>query len=525
MKMSNKRIAAGVLALAFVFGGVGVPAANEAGLNFDIAASAEDGTVAEKYTKDTDLNFDIVASAENRAGDSNWDVEVITNYGTCGENLTWKLDIEGTLTISGTGEMTDYDYYDAPWNNNGDKKTIIDSEGDSNIAPWELYIGDVRKLIINKGVTSIGDCAFYHCEKLTSIYIPDSVTSIGTYAFLGCKSLKSFTLPNSVTTVHGGVFSECDSLTNVTIPNSVTFMGGGVFAWCDNIESATLSNGLGGLQGTTFEGCTSLTSVTIPDNYTCIDHGAFHGCTALTSINIPNGMKSINVDAFNGCTNLKSITLPKSVTYIGNRVFDNCTNLTIYCYKGTVAETYVKDNNIAYKLIFPVGTYTLENGCTKLKWTAVPCAEKYAVYGFVSNKWQKIEECDGTSYVLNNLKFGKEYKIAVIAMTNGEWSKDFSNAITVTSKPAPNPYPIVTSEVSGNQFRLKWTTVKGAEKYGLAVYQSGKWIVKAQFAGNVTTYTSPKMNRGTYKMVVCAKLNGVWNISDINNRAITVTIA
>ncbi len=90
--------------------------------------------------------------------------------------------------------------------------------------------------------------------------------------------------------------------------------------------------------------------------------------------------------------------------------------------------------------------------------------------------------------------------------------------------PGPHPYPVVTSEVQGRQFRLKWTAVDGAEKYGIALYQSGKWRVKAQFAKNVTTFTSSKMKTGSYRMVVCAKVNGEWDTSSLSKRAFTVKI-
>ena len=90
-----------------------------------------------------------------------------------------------------------------------------------------------------------------------------------------------------------------------------------------------------------------------------------------------------------------------------------------------------------------------------------------------------------------------------------------------------NNYPVVSYTLSplGKQFRLKWTAVSGAEKYGIAVYQSGGWRVKVQVKSNTTSYTSPKMKSGTYKMVVCAKINGNWDTSSLKSRAFNVKIA
>ncbi|MEF2940315.1 MAG: leucine-rich repeat domain-containing protein, partial [Oscillospiraceae bacterium] len=127
----------------------------------------------------------------------------IVDSGTCGaegdgSNLTWTLDSEGVLTISGSGGMHGYGPSDAPWH------------------------GRVKSAVIAEGVTSIGGCAFYNCRSLTSVTIPDSVTSIGGSAFNGCSSLTSVTIPDSVTSIGGSAFDGCTSLTSVTIPDSVT---------------------------------------------------------------------------------------------------------------------------------------------------------------------------------------------------------------------------------------------------------------------------------------------------------------
>ncbi len=129
-----------------------------------------------------------------------------------------------------------------------------------------------------------------------------------------------------------------------------------------------------------------------------------------------------------------------------------------------------------------------------LNWNKVEGAEGYGVYGYIDDIWQPLPlgKTNDTTYVYNGLENGKDYTVAVIAKINGNWNMDFSNAVTVTPM---QPYPVVLSyEVSGRQLRLKWTAVSGAEKYGIAVYQSGGWKVKVQT--DKTTYTSPKMSKG-----------------------------
>ena len=169
----------------------------------------------------------------------------IVASGTCGaegdgSNLTWTLDSDGVLTISGTGAMKEYDPYKAPWYGSSSR---------------------VKSAVIAEGVTSIGGKAFLDCTSLTSVTIPDSVTSIGKQAFMYCTSLTGVTIPDSVTSIGGAAFNGCSSLASVTIPNSVTSIGGAAF-----------------------NGCSSLTSVTIPDSVTSINNGAFYDCSSLTDV-------------------------------------------------------------------------------------------------------------------------------------------------------------------------------------------------------------------------------------------------
>ncbi len=272
----------------------------------------------------------------------------IVDSGTCGaegdgSNLTWTLDSDGVLTISGSGDM--YDYY-------------------SSSAPWHGSSSRVKSAVIADGVTSIGEKAFYKCESLTSVTIPDSVTSIGDSAFSGCTSLTSVTIPDSVTLIDNGAFSFCTSLTSVTIPDSVTSIGEYAFTSCTSLtgiwvaegnshyssdasgvlfnkDKTTLVQCPGAFSGSyaipdsvtsigeqAFMGCTSLTSVTIPDSVTSIGGAAFLDCTSLTSVTIPNGVTSIEEHTFDYCTSLTSVTIPDSVTNIGEYAFAHCTSLT-----------------------------------------------------------------------------------------------------------------------------------------------------------------------------------------------------
>ena len=302
----------------------------------------------------------------------------IVDSGTCGakgSNLTWTLDSEGVLTISGSGDMHGYGSSDAPWYGSRSRvKSAVIAEGVTSIG--ESAFENCRSLTsvtIPNSVTSIGWSAFFYCKSLTSVTIPDSVTSVGAYAFLGCTSLTSVTIPNSVTSIGGCAFDECWSLTSVTIPDSVTSIGDSAFASCTSLTSVTIPDSVTSIGGCAFAWCTSLTGIwvtegnshyssdasgvlfskdkttlvqypgafaayAIPDSVTSIGGIAFGNCKSLTSVTIPDSVTSIGGGAFQGCISLTSVTIPDSVTSIGDGAFASCTSLTDVYYAGSEAQ-------------------------------------------------------------------------------------------------------------------------------------------------------------------------------------------
>ena len=213
--------------------------------------------------------------------------EDIVASGSCGENLTWRLMKDSVLSISGSGDMTNY-FYDSP-------------------TPWYKYLSSINTVVIGDSVTSIGDWAFNSC-CLTSVIIPNSVTSIGEDAFSSCVYLASITIPNSVTFIGKGAFYNCQSLTSVSIPNSVTSIGGWAFYQCHALTFVIIPNSVTSIDKYTFTVCRSLTSFTIPNSTTSIGEAAFAECTGLTSLTIPNSVTSIGYGAFRRCSGLTSIT-------------------------------------------------------------------------------------------------------------------------------------------------------------------------------------------------------------------------
>ena len=316
----------------------------------------------------------------------------IVDSGTCGaegdgSNLTWTLDSEGVLTISGNGDMNGYGFLSAPWHYSSEVKSAVIADGVTSIGNEAFYhctsltsvtipdsvtsIGDrvfsyctsLTSVTIPDSVTSIGDRVFSYCTSLTGIWvaegnshyssdasgvlfnkdkttlvqcpgafaaytIPDSVTSIGRYAFYGCTSLTSVTIPGSVTSIGVYAFDSCASLISVTIPDGVTSIGDSAFDYCTSLTSVTIPGSVTSIGDSVFYHCTSLASVTIPDSVTSIGRYAFAYCKSLTSVAIPDGVTSIGEKAFSQCTSLTSVAIPDSVTSIGERAFYECTSLT-----------------------------------------------------------------------------------------------------------------------------------------------------------------------------------------------------
>ena len=185
----------------------------------------------------------------------------------------------------------------------------------------------LTSIAIPNFATSIGTMAFDYCSALASVAIPGSVTRIGNYTFANCQSLTSISIPSSVGNIGENAFENCSSLTSVNIPNSVATIGKWAFRGCSGLTSVTLPDNVTSIEAYTFEGCSKLTSITIPNSVTSIGENAFYRCLGLISVTIPSSVTSIGDRAFQYCSGLVSITIPSSVTSVGKGAFQNCTGL------------------------------------------------------------------------------------------------------------------------------------------------------------------------------------------------------
>ncbi len=303
------------------------------------------------------LDFSGIFAVNVQAADDN----------TCGENLTWSLSDDGTLTVSGTGAMKNYGY--------------------EYFVPWYTQRESIVKIVVEDGVTSLSDFAFYGCNKATSVSLPDTLTSIGIQAFRQCASLTSVDIPDGITTIQDGTFWYCEALTSVTLPDSLKVIGADAFYNCSNLTSTDISDGVTTIGESAFAYCNSLKTITIPKSVSKISNysysRSFESCTSLESITvdpeneyfssdeygvlynkdktelyvypscckakdyvIPEGVESFG-RAFSGATALTSIHIPSTVTSIECAgivgAFSGCGNLKKVTFAENIQLTEISD--------------------------------------------------------------------------------------------------------------------------------------------------------------------------------------
>ena len=415
-----------------------------------------------------------------------------TASGTCGDNLTWTLDSEGTLTISGRGAMTDY---------SNDSK-----------APWFNSCSSIKSAIIESGVTSIGNYAFSGCSSLKSVTIPDSVTSIGTGVFGGCSSLTSVTIPNSVTSISENAFRYCDSLTSVTIPHGVTSIGD--YAFCD---------------------CTNLTSITIPESVTSIGYSAFSSCENLTDVyfggseeqwnqidiqlenyNLTNATIHYNSAVTHEHSYTSAVTEPTCTAQgytthtctCGDSYVDSYTNALGHSYKnGACTRCGAKNPNY---VAAPVLKITTSAGKPKLTWNKVDGATKYYIYRSTDGKnYKQYTSTTKTSYTNTSTTIGTTYyyKVKAAKVVNGKNVYSvYSNVKSVKCVPAA---PVVSISRSNGKPKLTWKAVTGADKYYIYRSTDGK-TYKQYTSTTKTSYINSGASSGTkyyYKVKAVAVVN------------------
>ncbi|MCD7745114.1 MAG: leucine-rich repeat protein [Lachnospiraceae bacterium] len=372
--------------------------------------------------------------------DSSEDVSTTGYSGTCGASgntsgVYWQLSEDGVLTISGSGDMMNY------------------SAEDESFAPWNNYCSEITSIVIESGVTSIGDYAFMNCTSLTSVTIPNTVTYVGGCSFYQCTSLPSITIPDSVTSMDVYTFMYCTSLTSVNLSSNLTTIGEMTFAGCTSLPSISIPEGVTTIEDSAFTYCTSLTSVMLPASLISMGDYVFSDCTALAEISVasgnaayasvdgvlfnkaqtvlmcypvgktdssysvPSGVTTIYDSAFYGCSSLASVTLPDSVTSIEEYAFADCTRLT----QVSLGSGVTTIGECAFLYCTGLTSITLPASVTSIEAYAFSSCKNLAAVYYQSSKtaWKSIAIGDSNTYLTSAAIY---YSIAgcVIAFSPAE---------------------------------------------------------------------------------------------------------
>lgn len=216
---------------------------------------------------------------------------VISTYadesGTCGENANWTLS-NGVLVISGNGDMMDY--------------------AENEWAPWFDSKDEITSVIINNGITTIGNTAFYGLSNLKSVVIADSVTFIGESAFQECISLTSVEMSDGIVQICDSAFRRCTNLSNITLPNGLNVIEDEAFYRCESLVSIRIPSTVYLLGDAVFGYCYSLVQVDIEASIGEIPSWAFYGCESLVNVTLNSAIDSVGEDSFTGCNSLSTVS-------------------------------------------------------------------------------------------------------------------------------------------------------------------------------------------------------------------------
>lgn len=206
--------------------------------------------------------------------------------GTCGDGLAWSLSA-GTLTITGSGAMTDFT--------------------EAEMAPWYPIRDEIIRLELPEGLTSIGTLAFYQCKNLTTVVLPDSVTRVGDFAFAHCTGMELLNLGSGLSHVGESAFSDCYSITSLRLPESLRSIGLKAFYRCESITAVTVPTGVTQIGVSAFGYCKDLVTADVRASVASIPELMFYGCEKLITVTITGGVGQIGDYAFRGCDTLTTV--------------------------------------------------------------------------------------------------------------------------------------------------------------------------------------------------------------------------
>lgn len=406
------------------------------------------------------------------------------------EYLNTKSNWEDTTLYIGnyliSGKYSWYDYDEETYIYQNSKGDISVKDGTKVIAGSAFHYSDITSISLPDSVISICKNAFAGCKKLNSINL-NKVKTIDNDAFYACESLESITVPDSVTEIGDDVFYNCTKLKNIKLGKNIEEIGSDIFynngfyntksnwsgtaLYCGEYlltashiydyngnekreqpgTNFTVKNGTKVIATDTFAYCYRLENVTVPSSVKTISEYAFYACPSLKSVKLAEGLKTICEGAFYNCYCLDGLTVPKSVTKIADEAFgfyyDSLLDITtknnnavLTGYNGSAAEKYAKANAFKFvlvkannkPLVLSVPNFKLTAGkkLFKVKYTAVPNAVGFQIRYKIKGKWtvKTFNSAKSVTKTIKKLKSGKNYKVQIRAFSQNQkvysnWSK------------------------------------------------------------------------------------------------------
>ena len=274
------------------------------------------------------------------------------------DSFTWTYNTDtATLTVGGEGHMGSLQFKDIP---------------------WEDYTTQIRSIVIEPGVTAVGDHAFTGCTSVTSVTLPEGLTAIENFCFNGCTALNQIKLPSTLEYIDDSAFRGT-GLTGITFPASLKHIYRAAFYDCKSLISVTIPGNVETIDDSAFEKCTALLKLTIEEGVKTIDLSAFRDCSSLLEVTIPGSVTEWGMDSFLSCENLRSVTVAEGVTSIPTEAFMHCDNLVSITLPSTLRTINSRAFSSCDKLdsvVIPEGVTTLAtsvfSGCTGLTSVSLP---------------------------------------------------------------------------------------------------------------------------------------------------------